>query len=70
MASISSFHYQSAQEVFDLIESQFTLQQEPLVELTKTFLNEFKTGLTSYNHAMAMMCAFISFMKTPSLLDF
>ncbi|KAF8803727.1 hexokinase [Phlegmacium glaucopus] len=60
MASISSFHYQSAQEVFDLIESQFTLQHEPLVELTKTFLNEFKIGLTSYNHAMAMIPTFVT----------
>lgn len=57
MASISSFYYQSPQAVFDIIDSQFTLHREPLVELTKAFLDEFKLGLSTYNQAMAMMSA-------------
>ena len=60
MASISSFYYKNAQEVFDIIEDQFTLQPDLLVELTKAFLDEVKIGLTNYNQAMAMMYAFIS----------
>lgn len=59
MASISSFCYKNAQEVFDIIEDQFTLQPDSLVELTKAFLDEVKIGLANYNQAMAMMCAFI-----------
>lgn len=64
MASISSFYYKNPQEVFDIIEDQFTLQPDSLVELTKAFLDEVKIGLTNYNQAMAMMCAFIFFTKT------
>jgi len=60
MASISSFHYQNAQTVFDVIEDQFTLQPDPLVELTKAFINEFKIGLTNYNQPMAMIPTFVT----------
>lgn len=63
MASISSFYYQNAQTVFDVIEDQFTLQPDPLVELTKAFINEFKIGLANYNQPMAMMYAAIFFTK-------
>ena len=70
MASISSFYYKNPQEVFDFIDDQFTLKPDSLVELTKTFLDEVKTGLTNYNQAMAMMCAFILFTKTLSLTCF
>ena len=70
MASISSFYYKNAQEVFDILEDQFTLQPDFLVELTKAFLDEVKIGLTNYNQAMAMMCAFITFTKTLSLTCF
>ena len=59
MASISSFYYKNAQEVFDFIDDQFTLKPDTLIELTNAFLGEVKTGLTNYNQAMAMMCAFI-----------
>lgn len=67
MTSISSFCYQNAQAVFDVIDNQFTLQPDSLVELTKAFLDEVKIGLANYNQPMAMMCAFIFVMKTPSL---
>lgn len=59
MASISSFYYKNPREVFDFIDDQFTLKPDSLVELTKTFLDEVKTGLANYNQAMAMMCALI-----------
>lgn len=67
MASISSFYYQSPQEVFDVIDSQFTLHPDSLIELTKAFLDEVKIGLTNYNCAMAMMSAFIFWTTTLSL---
>jgi len=60
MASISSFCYKSPQEIFDIIEDQFTLQPHSLVELTKAFLDEIKTGLTNYNQAMAMIPSFVT----------
>ncbi|KAF8974696.1 hexokinase [Flammula alnicola] len=60
MASTSSFQYESPQAVFDLLDSQFSLDDNVLVELTKTFLEEFKTGLGSYNHPMAMIPSFVT----------
>jgi hypothetical protein len=59
MASISSFYYKNPKEVFDFIDDQFTLKPDSLIELTKTFLDEVKTGLSNYNQAMAMMYAFV-----------
>ncbi|KIM45917.1 hypothetical protein M413DRAFT_7969 [Hebeloma cylindrosporum] len=55
MASLPSLQYENPQVVFDLLDRQFSLDENVLVELTKTFLEEFKTGLGSYNHPMAMM---------------
>jgi hypothetical protein len=70
MASISSFYYKNPREVFDFIDDQFTLKPDSLVDLTKTFLDEVKTGLANYNQAMAMMCALIFLAKTLSLTCF
>ena len=70
MASISSFYYKNPREVFDFIDDQFTLKPDSLVELTKTFLDEIKTGLANYNQPMAMMCAFSFLAKTLSLTCF
>lgn len=55
MASLPSFQYESPQAVFDLLSRQFSLDENVLVELTRTFLEEFKTGLGNYNQPMAMM---------------
>lgn len=52
---MSPIQYENPQTVFDLLDRQFRLDENVLVELTKTFLKEFKTGLGSYNHPMAMM---------------
>lgn len=55
MASIPAHQYVNSQAVFDLLERQFILGEDVLVELTKAFLEEFKVGLENYNHPMAMM---------------
>jgi len=55
MASLPFLQYENPQAVFDLLDRQFSLDENVLVQLTKAFLEEFKTGLGSYNHAMAMM---------------
>ncbi|KAJ3506221.1 hypothetical protein NLJ89_g6991 [Agrocybe chaxingu] len=60
MPSLSTFQYESAQAVFDLLERQFSLTDDFLIELTKAFLEEFKVGLSSYNHAMAMIPTFVT----------
>lgn len=55
MSSLPIHQYNSAQAVFDLLQQQFSLSDDVLVDLTQAFLAEFKLGLGSYNHAMAMM---------------
>jgi hexokinase len=55
MASLFALQFKDAQEVFDLIDHQFSISNDVLVELTKAFLDEFKTGLSTYNQPMAMM---------------
>lgn len=57
MPSISAHRYsqENAQRIFDDIDQQFQLDPDSLVELTKAFLAEFRVGLGSYNHPMAMM---------------
>lgn len=57
MASIAAFSYSSAKELYDHIDAQFRVSNTQLVDLTKTFLHEFKLGLEDYGHAMAMMYA-------------
>jgi len=55
MATLSIFQYEHPQAVFDLLERQISLKEDSLVSLTHAFLDEFKLGLSSYNHPMAMM---------------
>ncbi|RDB20456.1 Glucokinase [Hypsizygus marmoreus] len=52
--------YEDSQRVFDDIDRHFQLGPEFLVELTKTFLEEFRLGLSSYNHPMAMIPTFVT----------
>lgn len=67
MASISALTYKDSQSIFDDIDRDFRLQRETLMDLTKTFLNEFKAGLESYNQPMAMMyAAFIFYIDASS----
>ncbi|KAJ7499288.1 hypothetical protein FB451DRAFT_1428708 [Mycena latifolia] len=49
-----------AQRIFDDIHRQFQLSPETLIELTGAFLDEFKVGLGSYNHPMAMIPSFVT----------
>ncbi|KAH9482884.1 Glucokinase [Psilocybe cubensis] len=60
MSSIPVHQYDSAQSVFDLLERQFVIGEDTLVELTQAFLEEFKVGLESYNHPMAMIPTFVT----------
>ncbi|KAJ7477104.1 hypothetical protein B0H11DRAFT_2029697 [Mycena galericulata] len=62
MASISAHFTKGpdAQSIFDNIHSQFQLSPEALIELTGAFLDEFKVGLGSYNHPMAMIPSFVT----------
>ncbi|KAJ3568406.1 hypothetical protein NP233_g5735 [Leucocoprinus birnbaumii] len=60
MASTSAFAYSSASELYEHIDAQFRLSDNQLVELTKTFLHEFKLGLEDYGHAMAMIPTFVT----------
>jgi hexokinase len=60
MASLFALQFKDAQEVFDLIDHQFSISNDVLVELTKAFLDEFKTGLSTYNQPMAMIPSFVT----------
>ncbi|KAF9452017.1 hexokinase [Macrolepiota fuliginosa MF-IS2] len=60
MASLAAHSYSSAQELYDTIDAQFQLSNAQLVDLTKTFLDEFKQGLEGYGHAMAMIPTFVT----------
>ncbi|PPQ66277.1 hypothetical protein CVT26_010961 [Gymnopilus dilepis] len=60
MASLPVTQYEGPQAVFDLIQRQFTLDQDSLVEITKAFLREFKVGLENYGHPMAMIPSFVT----------
>ena len=42
---------------FDDVEAQFRLDDDALFTITKQFLEDFRLGLSEYNHAMAMMYA-------------
>ncbi|KAJ6627457.1 hypothetical protein B0H10DRAFT_2210381 [Mycena sp. CBHHK59/15] len=62
MASISA-HFAKGpdvQSILDDIHRQFQLGPETLIELTGAFLDEFKVGLSSYNHPMAMIPSFVT----------
>ncbi|KAJ7755666.1 hypothetical protein DFH07DRAFT_1027993 [Mycena maculata] len=62
MASISAHFAKGpdAQFIFDDIHRQFQLSPKTLIELTGAFLAEFKVGLGSYNHPMAMIPSFVT----------
>ncbi|KAF9008852.1 hypothetical protein BDQ17DRAFT_1388567 [Cyathus striatus] len=60
MPNIPVFHHHDQQSVFDLIDHQFQLPRDVLVDLTKAFLDEFKLGLESYGHDMAMIPTFVT----------
>lgn len=56
MPAISAHQYDDAQSVLDTIGRQLTIADEQLIEITKTFVDEFHLGLNSYGKDMAMMC--------------
>ncbi|KAF9569461.1 hexokinase [Agrocybe pediades] len=60
MPAIPALHNDSGKAVFDLLEQQFTIGEDVLVGLTKAFLEEFKLGLSEYNHDMAMIPTFVT----------
>lgn len=55
MVHTSALYSQSQHDVSDTIRAQFTLSEDTLLNITKTFLREADEGLASYGHAMAMM---------------
>lgn len=57
MAHTSALHSLSQEDVLDTLRTQFTVQPDTLVNLTKTFLREAAQGLASYGLSMAMMYA-------------
>jgi len=63
MASTSSYFYKDSQNVLDAIDYQLTLDPNTLVGLVKAFLDEFRMGLSNYNFPMAMMYAYVSFLR-------
>jgi hexokinase len=46
----------AARKIFDDIESQFQLDEDALIKITEQYLEDFRLGLSEYNHPMAMMC--------------
>ena len=46
---------QTEKYILDAIEQQFQLSDSALVDITKQFLDDFRLGLSEYNHPMAMM---------------
>lgn len=45
----------AARQIYDAIEAQFSLDHEKLHDIVKQFLEDFRVGLSEYNHPMAMM---------------
>ena len=43
------------QAILEGIESQFYLEEDGLLVITKQFLHDFTAGLGEYGHPMAMM---------------
>ncbi|EKM80237.1 hypothetical protein AGABI1DRAFT_57808 [Agaricus bisporus var. burnettii JB137-S8] len=60
MASTTAFSHHSPQAVYEQINAQFQLSNAQLVDLTRTFLQEFKLGLENYGHDMAMIPTFVT----------
>lgn len=59
MAHTSALYSQSQQDILNTVHAQFTLSEDILLNLTKTFLREAAQGLASYGHSMAMMYVLI-----------
>ncbi|ESK93616.1 putative glucokinase [Moniliophthora roreri MCA 2997] len=56
----SAHFYKDPQDVFDKIDYQVALEPSTLTGLVKAFLDEFRVGLGSYNHPMAMIPSFVT----------
>ncbi|KAI0685988.1 hexokinase [Cytidiella melzeri] len=50
----------ASRDVFDSIESQFRLSEDKLHEIVEQFLEDFRLGLSEYNHPMAMIPTFVT----------
>lgn len=59
MAPTFALYSHSQTDVLDTIRAQFTLSEDTLLSITKTFLREAAEGLASYGQSMAMMCVLI-----------
>lgn len=66
LSAISGSRPHSAQQILDDIEAQFQLDDNALTAITSQFLKEVETGLSDYNHPMAMMCVSFSLNDTLS----
>jgi len=60
LATVSGASAQAARKIFDDIESQFQLNQDALIKITEQFLEDFRLGLSEYNHPMAMIPTFVT----------
>ncbi|OBZ71860.1 Glucokinase [Grifola frondosa] len=50
----------ASRNVLDDIEEQFKLDQDELIKITTQFLEDFRLGLSEYNHPMAMIPTFVT----------
>ena len=50
-------HAPASRAIFDDIEREFQLNDERLFSVTKQLIDDFRLGLSEYNHSMAMMYA-------------
>lgn len=58
MAPISAFFdlsMDAPRQILDAIDAQFQLDDEKLHAIVNQFLDDFRLGLSEYNHPMAMM---------------
>ncbi|THH01755.1 hypothetical protein EW026_g995 [Hermanssonia centrifuga] len=60
MAPTSAFLKDDGHQTFDSIAAQFQLDDEALHTITKQFLEDFRLGLSEYNHPMAMIPTFVT----------
>ncbi|OJT13179.1 Glucokinase [Trametes pubescens] len=49
-----------SRRILDDIEHQFSLDKDDLIRITSQFLEDFKLGLSEYNHPMAMIPTFVT----------
>ncbi|KIJ70418.1 hypothetical protein HYDPIDRAFT_105131 [Hydnomerulius pinastri MD-312] len=59
MAHTSALHAQCSEDILKTIHNQFTLGDDSLFNITKTFLREVSDGLSNYGHPMAMIPTFV-----------